>query len=311
MTDARDLESPPLVDAAWLRDHLTGTVILDASIERTEDDHGRGRFGPGRAAFLSSRIPGARLADLFGQFSDPDAEFAFTRPPVPHLRAAAQAVGVHDDARVVVYDRNGGAWAARVWWLLRIHGFRRASVLDGGLSAWEAAGSPLETGVPAATEPASRPLTLSEPAPNSVTADLREIESIARGEHPGLLVCGVRQSEFEGDPSAPGSGHIPGSASLPYRELSDARGSIDVHLVRSRATALGLDRADTAPVVYCGGGINAAGLVLALAAAGLPEPRLYDGSLTEWRADPARPLETGPGVGSRGKVAREDESVDG
>lgn len=290
-------ENAVLVDAAWLGEHLDDTVVLDASIERTEDELGRTAYGPGRAAFAARHIPGARLADLFTEFSEPDAEFPFTLPAPERLQAAARVVGVHDGAHVVVYDRNGGAWAARIWWLLHTHGHRRVGVLDGGLAAWEAAGLPVETGETDAI-PAPPDASLTLQAPDAATAELPEVARIARGDQPGLLVCGVRQNDFEGDPTRPRTGHIPGSMSLPYRELAGADGTLDLDVVRERAASLGLDSGDADAVVYCGGGINAAGLVLALAAAGLPEPRLYDGSLTEWRADLSRPLEIGPGLAS-------------
>ena len=47
---------------------------------------------------------------------------------------------------VVVYDAQGGMYAARAWWMLLWAGHRAASVLDGGLAAWTAAGGPLEAG---------------------------------------------------------------------------------------------------------------------------------------------------------------------
>ncbi|GIF26541.1 thiosulfate/3-mercaptopyruvate sulfurtransferase [Actinoplanes tereljensis] len=238
----------PLVDAAWLHEHLAEVVVLDASIERTAEG-----FKPGFAAYAEAHIPGARFADLFTAFSDPDAPYPFTMPPVEQLRAAAQAVGVCDGARVVVYDRNGGAWAARVWWLLRVHGFESVSVLDGGLGAWT---FPVE----------SSTLTLGAPGP--VTADLADVTA---GQD--QLVCALRRPSFEDE-------HIPGSTNLPYPELLRLDGTLDLDLIRERAAAIGLS---ASAIVYCGGGINAAGLVLALEAAGLPAPRLYDGSLSEWR----------------------------
>ncbi|GAA2644740.1 sulfurtransferase [Paractinoplanes durhamensis] len=258
-----------LVDQAWLRDHLAEVVLLDASIRRGE---GPRPFSSGLDAYAEAHLPGARFADLFGGFSAPDAPLPFTLPTAEQLRSAAREVGVRNGVKVVVYDRNGGAWAARVWWLLRIHGFAEVSVLDGGFGGWT---GPVESGIPAAPEPGE--LTLHEPG--EVTAGLAEIS----GGTEDLLVCGIRQPDFE-------NGHIPGSASLPYAELLRADGTLDLELVRRRATDLGLDR--TPAIAYCGGGINAAGLVLALEAAGLPAPRLYDGSLNEWRAA-ALPLETG------------------
>ncbi|MFC4071713.1 sulfurtransferase [Actinoplanes subglobosus] len=263
----------PLVSAAWLRDHRDDVVLLDASIDRTPE----GGFGSGAAAFAAAHILGARFADIHTGFSDPTAAFPFTLPSLPQLHETAQTLGVRDTARVILYDRNGGAWAARIWWLLRIHGHPAVSVLDGGLSAWTALGLPLAAGPPPPpAEPA--PLTLHEPGP--VTAGLDEV---LRGSSTGTLVCALRQERFE-------AGHIPGSTSLPYPELLRADGTVDVAVVRERAAGLTPDT-----IVYCGGGINAAGLLLALDAAGLPLPRLYDGSLTEWRSDPSRPLDTGAG----------------
>ncbi|GIM89645.1 sulfurtransferase [Paractinoplanes toevensis] len=250
------MTTPPVVDAAWLHDHLAEVVVLDASIERTADG-----FGSGFDAYAEAHLPGARFADLFTAFSDPHAAYPFTMPPVAHLTEAARAAGVHDGTPVVVYDRNGGAWAARVWWLLRVHGFDAVSVLDGGLGAWT---GPLESGPPTPAAPGE--LTLRAPGP--VTADLADVEA---GEN--QLVCALRRSSFENE-------HIPGSTNLPYPELLRPDGTLDLGLVRSRAAALGLSES---AIVYCGGGINAAGLVLALEAAGLPAPRLYDGSLNEWR----------------------------
>ncbi|MFI5934674.1 sulfurtransferase [Actinoplanes sp. NPDC051494] len=256
-----------LVDVTWLRDHLDEVVVLDASIERTGDT-----YGPGRAAFAGTHLPGARFADLFGGFSDPDAPLPFTLPPVGTLCEAAREAGVHDCAHVVVYDRLGGAWAARVWWLLRVHGHPRVSVLDGGLGAWTAHGLPVETGCP---PPVTGPAPLTLHPPRDATADLDEV---SRGGVP--MVCGIRREQYD-------AGHIPGSVSVPYAGLLRPDGTLDLDRVRSSAADIDLGDA----VVYCGGGINAAGLVLAFTAAGLPAPRLYDGSLNEWRSDPARPLE--------------------
>ncbi|MBB2949133.1 thiosulfate/3-mercaptopyruvate sulfurtransferase [Actinoplanes lutulentus] len=263
----------PLVSPAWLREHRDDIVLLDASIDRTQ-----GGFAPGSDAFAEAHIPGARFADLFTGFSDPAAAHPFSLPSLAHLRETAQSAGVRDNAPVVVYDRNGGAWAARVWWLLTIHGHPSVSVLDGGLALWIASGLPVESGHPSAPA-ATGTLTLHEPGP--VTADLSEVLVTSRQEYPGQLVCALRREVYE-------AGHIPGSGSLPYAELLRADGTIDLDATRERGAALGSDA-----IVYCGGGINAAGLILALDAAGLPRPRLYDGSLTQWRADPSRPLSMG------------------
>ncbi|WP_159499781.1 sulfurtransferase [Microbacterium sp. 18062] len=282
----------PLVDAGRLHADADAVVILDASIQRTQDEHGRGVFGPGLDAFAAERIPGARFADVLAAFSDPGGAFPFTLPTPARLQEAARAVGVDDRSTVVVYDRNGGAWAARVRWLLRTHGHRDVRVLDGGLGAWIAAGLPTASG-DAAPVPRGD-FTARDPGP--VTAERDEVASISLGDTGGLLVCGLRRTEFEGTDEGPRSGHIPGSVSLPYPELLRDDGTLDRDRVRERARALGIDGGENV-VLYCGGGINAAGLSLALEAVGIEGARIYDGSLSEWRADPAAPLQTGPGAG--------------
>ena len=47
-------------------------------------------------------------------------------------------------------------------------------------------------------------------------------------------------------------------------------------------------------VTSCGSGVTASVLAFALALLGAPEVALYDGSWSEWGADPATPKEQGP-----------------
>ena len=81
-----------------------------------------------------------------------------------------RALGVGDDSRVVLYDGNNSAWAARVWWMLRWAGFDRAALLDGGLGAWTAEGRPLSA------DPVNRPARqfASTPRPELI-ADRDEV----------------------------------------------------------------------------------------------------------------------------------------
>lgn len=256
-----------LVDVAWLAENLGDVVLLDASITRSVDADGRSSFADGRAEFEAGHLPGARFADVFAAFSDPTADVLFTRPTAEQFVTAATSLGIHDGSRVVLYDRLTGAWAARIWWVFRSFGFTDVRVLDGGLNAWTAAGHGLETG-PSQDVPAGD-LTVREE--DGWFVDLEEVQALS--EHPTRdrpMFCALRASEFD-------AGHIAGSASLPYPDLLTADGTVD----RDKAAAApGQDR----PVLYCGGGVNAAGLGLVLLAGGHPRPTVYDGSLNEWRA---------------------------
>jgi thiosulfate/3-mercaptopyruvate sulfurtransferase len=281
-----------LVDVAWLAAHADGIVLLDASITRTVDADGRSVFADGRAGFEAQHLPGARFADLVGAFSDPQAPFGFTRPSAEQFERAARAVGIGQDSTVVAYDSLTGAWAARLWWVFRSFGFHDIRVLDGGLAAWRAAGHAVVSG----PSPTVAPGTLVADPQDGYFVDTDAVLPLAGRpdpDHP--VVCALRREEYLGVGAA--AGHIPGSSSLPYPDVLRPDGTVSVPAVRAAAESLGLDRARGA-TLYCGGGINAAGLALALTEAGYGGLTVYDGSLGEWRADPSRPLVTGSADGA-------------
>ncbi|MFD4506757.1 sulfurtransferase [Streptomyces sp. NPDC058457] len=274
----------PLVDDVWLSTHLDDPrlAVLDATAllpsPRHDGDH---RSASGRAGWAERHVPGSRHADLTGDLSDPGAPYHFAVPAPDALAAALARLGVGEGSEVVVYDTGGGIWAARLWWMLRAISVP-AAVLDGGLAAWEAAGRPVAAG-DRGPGPAAVPLT---PLPRpGLWSDIEEVAAISRGERPGVLVCALPSGGYAGSVPSRYSrrGHIPGSVSLPGRGLPAAE-------LQETVRELG----DASPVVlYCGGGISAAGAALALTLLGREDVSVYDGSLEEWSKDPERPLELG------------------
>jgi thiosulfate/3-mercaptopyruvate sulfurtransferase len=79
----------------------------------------------------------------------------------------------------------------------------------------------------------------------------------------------------------------PGSLSLPRRGLLDEAGRFLPREALAARVGAVLDESASPVVLYCGGGIAAAGAALALALLGREHVTLYDGSLEEWSADPA------------------------
>lgn len=269
-----------LVTPSWLAARADSVkdgslVLLDTSIHR--DKNG---YGDGRADYESGHLPGAQFADLFAQFSDPSANFAFAEPGSSQLQSAAREVGIGEGTTVVLYDRLSGAWAARLWWVFRAYGIAQVFVLDGGHSAWISAGFELVAG------PDAGPVRLGDVSARPQGGFFVGLDQVqALSEHPSEknpMVCALRGSEFD-------KGHIPNSTSLPYPDLLAEDGTVDQAKARDAAQGYS-DREQV--VLYCGGAINAAGLALALTEGGLPVERLtiYDGSLSEWKAGPSRPL---------------------
>ncbi len=283
----------PLVDVA----HLTGAdvgssfepVLVDCRFDLADP-------GAGEAGWREARIPGSRYLHLERDLSGPVQRGRSGRHPLPSpdaLRARFAELGVDADAPVVFLDAGDGAFAARAWWLACWLGHPQAHVLDGGWRAWQAAGGEVETGPPAAPERAAGWPMRATLVP---LADASDVLGTFRTQRP--LVDARSQQRFEGvkEPIDPVAGHIPGARCMPYTENLDADGRFrDAEALHARwAPALGEDPAHA--ICYCGSGVTAAHNVLAAVAAGLPAPRLYVGSWSEWITDPSRPVATGPGT---------------
>jgi thiosulfate/3-mercaptopyruvate sulfurtransferase len=247
----------------------------------------------GRQVYAAGHLPGARYAHLDADLAGaPDGTNG--RHPLPDREAFAawlRGLGLDRNRQVVAYDSNGGAWAARAWWLLRWMGHRQVAVLDGGKPAWVAAGLPLETGAPSRHDEGN--FTPGDPlvAPPSSAAEV--LANIDSGK---AQVLDARDpSRFRGDPNPidPVAGHIPGAANRFFRDNlgSDGRFRPAAELAAAFTALLEGKPA----VLQCGSGVTACHNALAMEIAGLTGARLYPGSWSEWISDPARPVAMGEG----------------
>jgi thiosulfate/3-mercaptopyruvate sulfurtransferase len=231
----------------------------------------------GRAAYAAGHLPGAVFADLDADLcGQPGAGGRHPLPDPAELQAALRRLGVRDEHPVVVYDAGGinptGA-AARAWWTLRWAGVQDVRVLDGGYAAWVAADHDVTT------EPV-------QPRPGDVTVHPGGMpvwtERDAADPANTLLDARV-PARFRGEvePVDPVAGHIPGAINLPAAQTVDEAGFLKpVAGVGGNVGA------------YCGSGVTAAQVVLALYTQGA-EPALYVGSWSHWITDPARTVAKG------------------
>jgi thiosulfate/3-mercaptopyruvate sulfurtransferase len=274
----------PLIPTQELAERLAepGWFIADCRFEL-------GKPEAGLAAWRAGHIPGAVHVDLERDLSAPVTP-ATGRHPLPTPAAFAATLtrlGIGNDDRVVCYDAGSGAYAARLWWMLRWLGHDAVTVLDGGFAAWVAEGRPVRTDEPA---PRRAVTFLPRPRPAMVVDAAGVTLALGRGE----TLVDVRGAErFAGltEPLDAVAGHVPGAVNLPYLENLDATGRFRAPaelaaLWSSRAGAA----AGHAPVCMCGSGVTACQGLLALEAAGIPGGRLYAGSWSEWIRDPSRPV---------------------
>ena len=201
---------------------------------------------------------------------------------------AMRRAGVRTGASVVCYDDWNSLAASRAWWLLRYFGHADVRVLDGGLGAWQRAGGSVLTGP---TEPTPGDWTARPGAEPLLDAD--GARKLTAG---GVLLDGRPQPRFEGRDERvdPVAGHIPDARSVPALDSVDAEGRFRAaDELAARFARLGVD-GQVAVGTYCGSGLQAAHLALALAVAGVDDHAgVYVGSWSDWISDPRRPVATG------------------
>lgn len=271
----------PLVGTTWLAAHLghPRLVVLDASWYLPA----AGRDP--RAEYLSAHVPGACWCDI-DRLSDQASPLPHMLPSSSELAAAFGALGVGDHDAVVVYDGSGANLsAARVWWMLRQLGHDAVAVLDGGMGKWRAEGRPIEAGE------AQRARAVFTAAPH---ADwVLSQDDVARNvAEPRVQLVDARAADrYHGRVPEPRpglrSGHVPGARNVPYQDLVAADGTLlPPDQLEARFTSAGV-QADRPVAAYCGSGVSACAVLLALEALGRRGELLYDGSWTEWGAEGA------------------------
>jgi thiosulfate/3-mercaptopyruvate sulfurtransferase len=197
-------------------------------------------------------------------------------------------LGATPGRHVVVYDAQGGMYAARAWWMLLWAGHPAASVLDGGLQAWVAASGAIESG-PVAPASAGATYPLADSLVRIIGTDALQAQ-LGR-----VTVIDARAGErFRGEvePLDARAGHIPGARSRFFKDNLDAQGRFR-HADELRAAFSAFGAAPEDVVQQCGSGVTACHNLLAMTVAGLPGSVLYPGSWSEWSADPARPVAVG------------------
>jgi thiosulfate/3-mercaptopyruvate sulfurtransferase len=265
----------PLIDSEGLRpDH----VVVDCRFQLGDPD-------AGERAYLAGHVPGAAFLNLDRDLSAPPGDGG--RHPLPdpeRFAAAARRAGISAESSVVAYDGGSDGGAARLWWLLRHFGHTDVAVLDGGLGVWS---GELATG-PEEIPPGD--FEIRRIADDTVSRE--DVEAIVAGGGPILLDARAPERyRGEVEPIDPVAGHIPGAVNLPHQLLApDGRflppNQLREHFAAAACAPSGLGRdmgsATTDRVAYCGSGVTATVLILAAEAAGLPAPRLYPGSWSEW-----------------------------
>jgi len=278
---------PPLmsVDALIAQLDDPHIVIIDCRFQLVAgpvDAH------PGHTAYQMSHIPKAQYADLNVDLSSAVVAGLTGRHPLPdltHFQMRLRQWGVNQESRVVCYDSSGGAFAVRLWWLMRWCGFDAVSVLDGGWQQWLHHKAPVTSDT---ETPLRGNVTLGPMKDWLISA-----EDIMQQPTTYQLIDARGADRYRGENETidPVAGHIPGAYSAPFtNNLSEDGRFLPADRLRARfAPLLG----DAITGHYCGSGVTACHNWFAMTLAGLTPGKLYPGSWSDWINDPQRPVETG------------------
>ena len=281
-----DVPNSPLVSATWLMQHLEqpNLRVVDARFLL-------GKPEAGAELYRAGHIPNAVFVDLERDLSGAvRLDRVGGRHPLPApevLAARLGALGIGGDDLVIAYDdpsSGQGFYAAHLWWLLRFLGHDAVRVLDGGITAWTAAGGQLEVGTVTLT-----PAVFTAKPRLEMLVHADEVQRRSSG---AVLIDSRAAKRYSGElePLDPVGGHIPGAVNIDW-----AQGIANGYWLEGAAQRERFAHVANAEeiIVYCGSGVSAGGNLLALEIAGVRDAKLYAGSWSDWVSDPERPVATG------------------
>lgn len=260
-------------------------VVIDTRFDLSQPEWGRSNY-------LEGHIPGAVYADL-----DKDLSGAITPQSSRHPLSdslnfihTAQKLGISNSSQVVIYDTVGGAFASRLWWMLKYYGHPKVAVLDGGYTYW------INHNYPVSSGESINPVGNFDGTPHenmlATTRDVTEMVS----KSTGCLIDARSPQRYIGsfEPIDPIAGHIPGAINRFHQlNLLDDFRLLPAYILKSQFAELISGHSIEEVVVYCGSGVTSCHHLLALEIAGLSGARLYAGSWSEWIRSPVRPISFG------------------
>jgi len=275
-----------LVSTEILKQHINNSnwIIIDCRFSLTDSESGA-------KAYRMGHIPNARYAHL-----NKDLSSAITknsgRHPLPEFSLLTKKLGlwgITNKSQVIIYDDANGAFAGRLWWLLRCLGHDSVAILDGGINHWQQQGMPITTSLPSIKPKDFRAyinhscwLSVSQVTSGLATKQIKLIDART-----------VERFRGEQEPIDPVAGHIPNAINRAFQLNLNKNGLfLDRNELQQQFMDLLGSHNPEQTVHMCGSGVTACHNLLAMEHAGLTGSKLYPGSWSEWITNQNRPIAT-------------------
>lgn len=259
-----------IVSVDWLFEHLDdeNLLIFDASMPKATSTS---------LEVNTKQIVGAQFFDIKHKFSETSSLFPNTIPTEKQFEEEARALGVNSNSVIVIYDDKGIYSAARAWWLFKAFGHSNVSVLDGGLVAWQEKKYPTELKKDNIKQLGNFKASF---CPENVIY-INDFDGV---ESENVTIIDARSSNrFNCLVPEPReglrSGHIPKAINVPFSSLLEAgKMKSENELKEVFSTVLKNDYV----IIYCGSGVTACVVALAIKVISSLKVKIYDGSWTEY-----------------------------
>jgi len=263
-----------IVSVNWVREHLNELTIIDCRFHLPAPDKGLEEY-------KEHHIPGAHYLHLNKDLSSTVGTHG-GRHPLPdfqELHSKLEDIGVHDGGKVLIYDDQNGAMATRLWFLLKVLGHEDVWVMDGGYSEWMKQGYPVTGEVPSHEKRGTFIFKFEE----DLLTDMEQVKSQLPAFESGsaYLLDAREPNRYLGieEPIDKVAGHIPGAINFFWMENVENGKWKETEELKERFSSLDHSKE---VVVYCGSGVTACPMFLALKEAGYEKVKLYTGSWSDW-----------------------------
>ena len=274
-----------IVGIDWLSSRLT-----DSNVRIIDCRFQLGNPTYGLTEYVEEHIIGALYFDLEKDLSG-QVQTHGGRHPLPQLEEFVDKLshaGIDHSKTVVAYDDQGGAFASRLWWLLKFLGHEEVYVLDGGFSAWKEQNFPVTNEIPAIERAVFNPIVN-----RNMLVEVSDVKEAIKQDS-ATIIDSREQVRFLGieEPIDKVAGHIPSAVNAFWKDGIEANGHWKNESDQKERFSQVVN-VDKDIIVYCGSGVTACPNILSLSEAGYNNVKLYSGSWSDWITYDDNPIAKG------------------